>query len=179
MKNHYRLLLPFNPTISKFKLPLVAIKSPLIHHFNHSILSDECLDWIKEINLTFKKALIFEGPPGTNNHSIHIDGYGKSARKFGVNWNFNTVDFEMCWYRPLTDGIIRRYQGTNSITFRDEDVELIETSRISDPLLFRTDIPHCVVNYSNETRHSLSLVFEEPLSWGESVDYFRNYIIHQ
>jgi len=145
-------------------------------------ISQECKLWMNENNFKFYRLLLFILPPNFKNQEIHIDGDGPGAITYAVNWNLNSNNFSMNWYREKMPGVKLKSSASADtiryIKFQPDEVELIETASSRGPLLFNTRIPHNVHNLDNNVRFGLSLRFVEQYdSWADTTSVFQKWII--
>lgn len=183
MKNCLRLNLNFSIFPADFKWP--APNPNGTHSRAFYTLADatpECRAWVEELGLDFHRILVFILPPYCTDEDIHIDGVGEGAMTYAINWNYNVTDFEMQWFKPLTEGK-KMIIGNNDskiyyYTFNEDEVELIETRTTLDPVLFNTRLPHRVINKGNTVRYGVTLRFKQQYeSWEKTVEHFQKWII--
>ena len=170
MENYIDLKLDFKPFHEKFKVPVPQTNDIHISVFyDMGIFSNECRQWLKEVGLTPIYAGIFQKPPLHRTMLPHIDGIGDglAARTFGVNWNFDGDGALMSWYKTSAPGVERDGPGyPPHLEFSPDEVEEIESSRSVGPLLFKTTVPHSVINTSDTNwARSVTIGFSEKPKW--------------
>lgn len=190
MKNCYDLNLNFLPINMSFVEGLTPEK---VLRIGSPDITPECHQWIEKTGLTLSHALIFVRGPYTGNNSIHIDGLPGISRSLGINWYFGSKDIEMRWYKLINNVIskpsrkdfeqagkeVNNRKNLFYTSYDPEEVELIETSRSSGPVLFNTTVPHTIVNLSDKTRGSISLAFKDNIPWQGVVKKLEPWIIKE
>jgi hypothetical protein len=106
-------------------------------------------DYFKSIQLPIKFIVLFGTPPNTDPlDGIHKDQYpmeGYDAGDFSINFSVCNDDQSFI------------------VFFDDQQTEICQKNYTHIPLLFRTDIFHSVLNFSNNVRLTASLRFDKTL----------------
>jgi hypothetical protein len=119
-------------------------------------------------------AILFtQGPK--RSQSIHVDGY-RLDRAGARNWALNipirnTLDSEQIWYNgqymleSREDPGMPKYLELQWLAEKEEAYRCV----IRQPTLVRINIPHHVINYSDQSRFMLSVRFDPDLDGETSV----------
>lgn len=107
-------------------------------------------NYFKNIQLPIKFIVLFGTPPNKNClDGIHKDSYpmeGYDASDYAINFSIdNTTNSSIVFFDNLKNEICRKNYDKS-------------------PILFRTDIFHSVINYSNTIRLTASLRFDKALN---------------
>lgn len=192
MKNHFCLNLEFNPLNKEFVLPEIndfgrsAIDNWQMHlPESQELLSTECLDFFRSLDLEPWKCHLFCGGPGYST-PIHIDGEGNNQGPlWAVNWIYGSTRSLMTWYESKESGQSNKTPlDTPQVLFIDDQVKLIDSFQFDEqnvgPVLVRTDIPHKVVNQDLQNpRWCLSVRVKRKIinNWFSAVKHFKPYLV--
>jgi len=192
MKNYFRLNLTFNPLNNKFQFPQVTnFNDGPLNRWQiflpqaEELLSSECLDFIRSLDLEPDKCHLFGGGPGYT-APIHIDGYGTGQGPlWAINWIYGAEKSQMRWYKPLQEGISNfTPANTPQVLFTEDELELVDSYQFDKdnqgPILVRTDVPHTAINQDlNNARWCLSVRVKRTRinDWFSAVKTFKQYLI--
>ena len=165
-------------------------------------LHPELLSFFKSINVK-TKVLLFKTPPKMKS-AIHSDGipYGliTNNRDCAINWVWGAEDHIMCWWKEKSNNVNidnrlteranhRNAKDTHSsvssveyLNWNIDQVDLIQSVKITKPSLVKIGIPHSVENFSNTDRWCLSIRMIVPpskVTWDKSLKLFKEYIINE
>lgn len=188
--NCIKLNLDYNPLVENFKFPEKIGEKGHPSYINISIsnIKPELLELFKQYNIEMSYAVLFCKKSQAIN-PIHSDIISTKAgwEKWccAVNWNLTLADSIMTWFETTEKEIYPYYFYNNSYylsgihyKFRDnkevnsDKTKIIETQKISNPCLVRTDIPHQVKNLDTKDRWALSLRPKINYSWDKAVEIF-------
>lgn len=94
---------------------------------------------------------------------IHSDFRPHDNNKLAINIPLlNCEDSVTYFYKTNIENDLVEYSSSGSplIRYDEKDCEKIDEFRFTNPVIFRTDIPHSVVNNLGVTRLGISLRFE-------------------
>lgn len=94
---------------------------------------------------------------------IHTDFRPHDNNQLAINIPLlNCEDSYTKFYKTTKENDLVEYSSSGSplIRYHPDDCVQIDEFRLSNPVVFRTDIPHSVVNLSPNTRLAISLRFE-------------------
>ena len=140
-------------------------------------IHSDAIKFFKSIGLELERPHLFKGP-GQLKTAIHVDGHGSNAAAqpvWGINWIMGCNNSKMICYIPLKDGTVSKTKaGTAYETWEQTDCEELYNYTITtgNPILVRNDIPHNIINLSNDTRWCISLRFKNPMNWHDAIDFF-------
>jgi hypothetical protein len=140
-------------------------------------LHPELIKFFNNLGLNIK-AMIFRTPPH-NKCSIHVDGF-VTHKQWGINWVWGD-DHLMSWWKPNSHKIsLENFQRTNANTpylfWKDEDVTLLESVKIVNPVIVKTGVPHRVENFSDTERWCLTVRPTVPSNWDAALKLFNGHI---
>lgn len=122
--------------------------------------------------------------PAKESLVIHVDGFIDDDGAYhgincGLNWIYGSKNHVMKWYSPNTFGETSvNKEGLRRTRWPNCDCVSIEEVSISVPTLVRTDIPHNVINLSDEKRFCVSLRFADmSLTYQQVRQHLLDYII--
>jgi hypothetical protein len=179
MHNYRELNLPLLPLRHDFKFPKDTGDAHATFKINvEQSLNPELIKIFKELGIT-PKAMVFRTPPH-NKCSIHVDGF-LTHQQWGMNWAWGT-DHLMSWWKPNDPKIkLENFKKTNASTpylvWDDEDVTLIESVKITKPVIIKTGVPHRVENFSDTDRWCLTVRPAVPTNWNEALMIFKEYVV--
>lgn len=144
-------------------------------------VSPHGIKFLSKINFQpYDEFNFFQGPPQKLS-DIHIDNLNES---YAINYIYAAEKSKLVWYDLIDKSAIGLKTKTfpaqsNYITFRQDQVRQIDELAIpvNTLMIIRTDIPHQVINESNQMRYCLSLRGFPKLDWVNIVDYFSNHLI--
>jgi hypothetical protein len=137
----------------------------------------DALKFFNSLGLEIERPHLFKGP-GHLKTAIHVDGHGEKAEcqpGWAINWVIGSEDSQMIWYKPLKEGNVSKTKaGTSYETWERNDCEELYNYTIttSNPLLVKNNIPHNVINLSNNIRWCISLRFKNPMNWDNAITFF-------
>jgi len=160
-----------------------------VWHFGHTavdqFLSADWIEYMHDIGIPVRTAMIFYRSPGYLHPDAHVDimtGSGEPAVS-AINWTMDSLDdSEMIWYDippiPPVDlvtpaGTIYRDWSLDQIAPYESTRKIIGTT----PTLVRTGIPHNVETRTR-SRWCVSVRYKslELTSWENTVDLFEPWI---
>jgi len=197
MNNNYvELNLTKYPLKDTFVFPLHLCKSltgPTYDYVNAEHISEELKDQLTDLGVEISGSVIFQKLPGYTN-PLHTDVVIKDNRweicHCAINWDLTGNESIMEWYNTSEKEIWPAVEET-SLPYRlsgihyghlgnrdtsKETMSLIDSTRIVNPTLVRTDIPHQIKNLDNRDRWSLSIRFVKNYSWEEALEIFKSII---
>ena len=184
MKNFCKLNFFKNPLNDNFILPELTEENYRkqnwylwIYHDSAEIFNNEILSWAKDKKIVLSSSYVFCGPPNQTS-IIHVDGPGRRAQ-FGINWVLSGHDSSMVWYKPnaIEKPSMINDVGTPYRTWNVEECQEIERHTLEGPTLINADVPHNIINRSNEHRWCVSLRIDMPIdTWAEAVYFYNPYI---
>jgi hypothetical protein len=144
------------------------------------IINENIFQFFKSLNLKISLVETFYKTPGATG-SIHTDVDGGDYTK--LNWVFGGRESQMCWYKPkarVKKRISVTSANTRYLSFNALEVDEIERTPITGPVLVQVGIPHHIINVK-ESRYCVSFVFlnqnNQRLTMKESVNVFKDYIL--
>ena len=140
------------------------------------VMHPELLQWCQRHNLTMNSVHLFRAPP-MSKQDIHVDGDGNPSL-YAINWILSARKSKMIWYQPQKS---REVNGHNELVYHswheDECDEIERFEDISVPVLLNTEIPHRVVNDTDEWRFCVSIRFpNEFRNWEHAVEFFQPFM---
>ena len=147
------------------------------------LVKDDVPKFFEEKGLPLKNIYFMYGP-AQESLVIHVDGFVEENGTFhgiycGLNWIYGSTNHVMKWYSSDTVGETSiNKEGLRRTRWSISDCVSIEELTISVPTLVRTDIPHNVVNFSNEKRFCVSLRFADiTLTYQQVREKLLDYIL--
>lgn len=179
MINYLPLNLPFD-TIIEF--PAVDPTTDQKMHFDAArLIPNTLLNFLtNELNLKISKVLLFQQLPHTE-CNIHSDGVGGiKSRTTALNFIRSEPDTSMIWYNILNPSkVYNVFPGNMVVSHYEEDqVTEVDRAALQGFNIVRVDIPHKVVNNSNEIRWCLSIRFDKLNSFEEVCNVFKQFERH-
>lgn len=197
MNNNYvELELTKKPLKETFVFPLHLCKSltgPTYDYVDIKYISNELKDQLNDLGAEISGSVIFRKLPGYSN-PLHTDVVIKNNSweicHCAVNWDLTGNDSIMEWYTTSEkefwpepektnlsyrlSGIHYGYLGNRNTS--TETMKLIDSTRIVNPTLVNTGVPHQIRNLDNRDRWSLSIRFTKNYSWEEALEIFKSII---
>jgi hypothetical protein len=179
MYNYKELNLSVSPLRSDFQFPKDTGNSHITLKIDvEKSLNPDLIKFFNDLGLNIK-AMIFRTPPH-NKCSIHVDGF-LTHQQWGVNWVWGN-DHLMSWWKPNSPKLkLENFKKTNAKTpylfWDDDDVTLLESVKITKPVIIKTGVPHRVENFSDSDRWCLTVRPVVPSNWDVALKTFKEYII--
>lgn len=182
MNNFYNLNFDFEILDPIFEFPKPKLMDWDIHVLKpEGFINQSAIDYFNKIGLSLHNCHLFRGAPGAA-CGIHVDGHDSnddSKPIWAINWIIGSRSSEMVWYDALSAGNeTLTHAGTSYQKWNITQVKEIERTKIVNPTLVRTDIPHRVLNYDTvNPRWCISIrtnkLFKD---WEGAVDFFKPWI---
>lgn len=142
------------------------------------ILSTDFMNELDSYGFYFNEVRLFYRTPETDPSIAHIDldTYNRRERNIhAINWVIGGNNSKMFWYKdPETAGTLTQSRIW-SFTYSWNRTELTLDDSVNigtNPVLVRTDVPHCV-DSGNTTRWCISIRHDTLCnSWQELVEYY-------
>lgn len=180
MKNHY--ILKYNDSFINNNIDLTNTKPNSWETIKTNMLSSLSLEgsrFILGAGVRPDIINLFIGPPNFSS-DIHIDS---TKQSYAINYIWGDSVSKMRWFELLHDvpKPALTTSGSGYLAYTIDQVNLIEEIEVpkNTLMLVRTDIPHQVINYSNNKRYCLSVRGNPTLQWRDAVDYFKAYILEE
>jgi hypothetical protein len=179
MYNYKELNLSVSPLRNDFQFPKDTGNSHITLKIDvERSLNPDLIKFFNDLDLNIK-AMVFRTPP-RNKCSIHVDGF-LTHQQWGVNWVWGN-DHLMSWWKPNSPKLkLENFKKTNAKTpylfWDDDDVTLLESVKITKPVIIKTGVPHRVENFSDSDRWCLTVRPVVPSNWDVALKTFKEYII--
>lgn len=149
------------------------------HYKAKDIFSTDWLNYVKSIGLQINGAMLFYREACASTLEAHIDiatAEPLELCNFGINWCVGGKGSEMVWFeRPYYDknSIAKTAADTPYIAWPIDSLKEIERRHIGlEPVLVRTDIPHCIIMKSDPRWCiSVRLDYKSSMTWEQIVKY--------
>jgi hypothetical protein len=172
--------LPLNfPVKTNINFPSIDLTKDQKMHFDAEKLipTDLYNFFYNKLNLKISKVLLFQQLPNTE-CNIHLDGVtGYKARSGALNFIESEPNTFMSWYDIIQPGKIYNVYVENLVIthFEEHQVSEIEKTFLQGFNIVRVDIPHKIVNNSNNVRWCLSIRFDQTPSFEELCSVFNEF----
>lgn len=177
MKNYYFLDYDNASFVNDKFIPYACVPDWwFLYKVDTSVLSTQALNYLDLIKVSpFKKFNFFVGNPNAKS-DIHLDGKDTS---YAINYSWGSSNSIMRWFSTKDAGRpTQTSAATPYINFKNCKMDLIEQVSVPNNklILVRIDIPHDVINYSDNPRYCISIRGNPKLEWSEAVQYFSKHI---
>jgi hypothetical protein len=176
--NNYCVDLEFNFSLLKDNYD--PFSAPMGHSkLDNQYVSDEFCQYIDSLGLKLLYIEIFvKGPnygPG-----VHVDHGKKDMAK--LNWVYGGEDSTMTWYAPKK-GRLPKFNTTAinsySVTYEEDDVELVHSQRVGFPSLVQSGVPHGIYTKEQPRYCYSAVLFSKDnirLPFKQMLELFKDYI---
>jgi len=128
------------------------------------MINHEVKDFFSSIDLPLRTIYFMYGP-ANESLIIHVDGYIDENGSYqgmlcGLNFIFGSTSHVMRWYSSKSYGETSvNKEGLKRTKWNVADCVLEKETTLVTPTLVRTDVPHNVINLSDQKRFCVSLRF--------------------
>lgn len=166
--------------LSTDNMPFYGFKQ---FNVSKSLLDPVLIDFLKDCQIEVSHAEAFYTLPGKK-IPIHVDT-DVIDNHCKLNFVYGAVESLMQWWEPKNKNMQLTYQltsiGTKYLLFDSKDCNLVWESQVGCPSLINAGQPHSVINCTDQSRVTLSLVLydsrkQQLLDWDDAVEIFKNYI---
>jgi len=153
-------------------------------------LHPELISFFKSLNVK-TKVFLFKTPPKIKS-AIHSDGITTNNRDCAINWVWGAEEHIMCWWKEKSNNVKSTFNNARDthasvgpveyLNWNIDQVDLIQSVKITKPSLVKIGMPHSVENFSNTDRWCLSIRMILPpstVTWDKSLKLFKEYIINE
>jgi len=154
----------------------------------HDWINPEIVRFLESLGLTFRIIDYFYLKPYQSG-VIHIDSHDQERTSISkLNWS-TSLDHKMNFYGYKDKVVTKKWQRIDhdipayTTSFNSKDLNLLESYVIKKPTLLDGNVPHNVVNGSEE-RHCFSIALRYKgrnndmfLPFEEAINYFSSYIV--
>ena len=145
-----------------------------------TMFTPEWLNYVSNLGLNIKHALVFYRAPFTTSKVAHVDTHIKDLKKvnFAINWVVGGKESSMHWYTlPTEEGVFKDVDSSSPyLTYKFDEIKYIESCRIQDQVtLVRTNLPHAIT-MGSDPRWCISARthISEDIPWDEVANLFRS-----
>lgn len=184
-----------NPLVEDYILPdQLFHKRNVYFTIRKEMINSDALSLFDNLGLIIGGVIVFRKPP-LGKSPIHTDILlttdGWTVWKSAVN--FTNSKAEMTWYETALEPIVPfpqklrnqndyrlsgiHYGRRENKDLSNGDFKILHEEFIYTPAIVATDIPHSVVNLSDEERVCISIRFKENYSFLELKEKFKNYLV--
>lgn len=132
----------------------------------------ELFEFFASQNLTYDISRIFQTAPGCS-LAIHVDGNSEHPKTLALNIPIvGCANTSMCWWANVqpTELTHTNEYGHNIQLFDSNNKQLIDQLELSEPHLVRINVPHSVINATDNNRIIFTARFRpEPMELFESL----------
>jgi len=182
MKNYYQLNFLDKPLDENYRWPDHEFSPRAWYYWQFynetlkEVIHPDLLAWSQQHDLNLNGVHLFCAPPRTR-QGIHIDGNGEPPL-FAINWILTATQSSMTWHRSLIQKVTEGHIDHAYHSWQEHECEEIERfSNISGPVLVNAQVPHRVINDTDEWRYCVSVRFPGSFhTWEQCVEFFMPYI---
>lgn len=156
------------PEIKKYIIPRYSDQSNFFNKIDKEQLFVNCKNlkaWLNDIGLTCSIAAVIKILPNA------ITGVHKDQNKTIYAINFGILNYEkspILLFDVVAGPVLKKTIPHTKISYDDysfAELKLIEKIYLTEPIVWNTTIPHKIEHNVNNTRLTLSLRFEENISY--------------
>lgn len=186
---HYKeLVLPFDPWKDLPEKYFDKEKHSVTDVFNKYVLlkdiNKETQEWFSDHGMYLNHSMIFSYLPYSKS-SIHVDGIDSSVvskQYCAINFSLGG-DGELEWFELLdksqpSSANYTRVAGAPYYAFQEDQVRLLESYKIKNPVLIDVETLHRGVNLSAVHRYSLTLRWTPKMTFEKAVEIFSPYLLN-
>lgn len=186
---HYKeLALPFDPWKDLPEHYFNKEEHNVTDVFNRYVLvkdiNKETKKWFSDHGMYLNHSMIFSYLPNSKS-SIHIDGISSSE----VSKQYSAINFSLGgegsieWFEPLdpsknSPANYTRVAGSPYHAFQENEVRLIDSYTIKNPVLIDVRSLHRGVNLSAEHRYSLTLRWTPKMTFEKTLEFFSPFFLN-
>lgn len=172
----------YKPLLTELKIPQEGNWTSNIVDVS-SVLTKQAQEYLNKIQIyPSQECRIFVGAPNSK-MAIHIDDWrepGISDFHYAINFVWGSTNSSMSWYsiRNNQQGSLQHVNPTvqynrTTVFFSDDQVDLLDqvVTPVNRLFLTRIDIPHSVINHSDQYRLCLSIRADPKLDWDKIINY--------